>query len=53
MAALHGAVPVVEMDHVAGPIAQDLHLDVPGAVHVAEEQKKKEEEDKRRKEEEE
>jgi len=32
VAALHGAVTLVEVDHVAGGVRQDLHLDVPGLV---------------------
>jgi hypothetical protein len=34
VAALHGAVAVVEVDHV-GAVAEDLDLDVPRAVDVA------------------
>lgn len=33
--ALHAAVSVVEVHHVASAVAQDLHLDVPGLRHVS------------------
>ena len=35
VAALHRAVALVEVDHVAVRVAQDLHLDVPGALDAA------------------
>ena len=35
IAALHRAVPLAQVDHPAGAVAQHLHLDVPGARHVA------------------
>ena len=35
MAALHGAVALVEVNHVAVVISQDLDLDVARVLHVA------------------
>lgn len=34
VAALYRAVPVVQVHDAARAVPQDLHLDVPGAVHV-------------------